>query len=138
VAAAAGNSTNGRTFRRARAAFTLLEVLVATLILAGGIVGVLATFSLGVRAASRAEQLERAVQVATNEMESAVSAPAGATQPRTGSVGRYTWEVDYAEKPHRLVLATVRVTWSEDGKPQTFHLSQLFTPPEASGEKGAP
>jgi hypothetical protein len=109
-------------------------VLVATTILAGGIVGVAAVFSLGVRAASRAEHLEGAVQVAGNQLESAVSAPARAAQPRTGAEGRYTWAVDYTEKPHRLVLATVTVTWNEDGRPQSFQLSQLMMPPEAPAE----
>jgi prepilin-type N-terminal cleavage/methylation domain-containing protein len=117
-----------RARRGSRLAFTLLEVLVATSILAVGIVGVLAVFSLSIRAASTAEQLDTAVRLATNRLELAVAVPAGGIRPDSGSAGRFKWTVTYTDKPHRLVLATVQVTWTDGGQPQTYQLSQLFMP----------
>lgn len=116
-----------RGSRRAQA-FTLLEVLVATTLLATGIVGVLATFSLSVRAASASEHLEDAVQLASVRLELAVATPADRLRPESGNAGRYAWDVAFTDKPEGLVLATIRVTWSESGRPQTFQLSQLFKP----------
>ena len=114
--------------RRAATAFTLLEVLVASTLLATGIVGVLAVFLASVRAASAAEHLEDAVSLASIELELAVATPADRLQPLSGNSGRYAWAVAFTDKPEGLVLTTVRVTWSEGGRPQAFQLSQLFKP----------
>jgi len=125
-----------RDSRRAPAAFTLLEVLVATTLLATGILGVLAVFSLSVRSASAAEHLDDAVQLAGNHLELAVAMPPDRLPPVSGNSGRYAWTINFTEKPEGLVLATVRVTWSEGGSPRAFQLEQLFKPDTGRGPDG--
>ena len=108
--------------------FTLLEVLVATTLLATGIVGVLGVCSLSVRAASASQHLDDAVQLASSHLELAVALPGERLQPVSDSTERYAWTVTFIEQPEGLVRATVSVTWIEGGRPQTFRLSQVFKP----------
>src|SRR6478672_6177180 len=91
-----------RRGNRRVAGFTLLEVLVATTLLATGIVGVLATLSVSVRAASAAEHLGDAVQLASGRLELAVATPADRLQPERGDSGGYGWTVAFTDKPEGL------------------------------------
>jgi prepilin-type N-terminal cleavage/methylation domain-containing protein len=112
-----------------RRGFTLLEALVATTILGAGIVGTLSVFSMCQRRTARTMHLDEAVDIAQSRMAITLSTPADRIAPAGGSIGRYQWAVSYAEKPYGLVQATVTVTWPEGGQPETYKLSQLFTPP---------
>lgn len=114
--------------RKRDGAFTLIEVLVATTILAGGIIGVVGAFSLSDRAASRACRLRGAAEVAQRVLASAVAANAEKLQPASGSSGRFAWKLIYSDKPHDLMLASVSVTWLDRGRTETFELSRIFLP----------
>jgi prepilin-type N-terminal cleavage/methylation domain-containing protein len=109
-------------------AFTLIEVIVALAILAFGILGVMAAFSLCTRTASDGFRLAEAVSISQRELELAVNVPLGAMEPKSGTSGLFKWKVTFVEKDHDLVLASVLVQWTRLGKLQTFHLSQVFMP----------
>lgn len=108
--------------------FTLIEVIVALTVLAVGILGVVDAFSSCGRVASHSLRVAQAMNIVQKELELASVTPASSLAPKTGSVGQYSWQVEFAEKPHGLVRATVEVRWTEQGKPQVFQLSQIFRP----------
>src|SRR5205823_3993902 len=82
-------------------------------VLGVGIVGVLAAFSVSLRAASRSERIERAVEVAENQMELAVTGSADGLHPAAAVDGGYHWVRNYSDRPMGLALASVTVTWTE-------------------------
>lgn len=113
--------------RRAPEGFTLLEILVAVMILSVGIVGALGVFTLSLRTGTQASRLGRATEIAQRELALASAAP-GAAMGQTGSQGAYTWQTKQVDLPEGLIALSVAVKWSRRGRPQTFALSQIITP----------
>lgn len=109
-------------------AFTLLEVLVSLIILAVGIMGIMAAVLAGSHTGSATMRLEEAVTIAQRELELATSKPTGELTAATGSSGYFHWTVNYANKPHNLVLASVNVQWHEQGEPRDYGLMRVFAP----------
>ena len=112
---------------RGQDGFTLLEILVAMMILSVGIVGALRVFTLSLRTGTQASRLGRATEIAQREL-ALISAAPGAAMGQTGSEGAYTWQTKQVDLPEGLVGVSVAVKWSQRGKPQTFALSQIATP----------
>lgn len=108
--------------------FTLIEVLVAMTMLAVGILGVMGAFTLAMQTASRSGRLGEVAAVAEQQLELAVTTRPGEAEPKTGSAGPYAWTVTFSDRPHALMLASVTVSWSDHGQPQTFQLSRVFLP----------
>lgn len=111
-----------------RGAFTLLEVLVSLIVLAVGIMGIMAAVLAGSRAGSEALRLEEAVAIAQRELELATNKPADQLTEAAGSSGYFQWTVNYRNKPHNLVLASVNVQWRQQGEPRDYELLQVFAP----------
>jgi len=105
-------------------------------ILSAGLIGLLAGFSLSIRAGNRAMRLEQAVTLAENRLALAVGRTAEQCLPEAGTEGRYHYEVNYQDKPEQLMAATVRVRWLDGGRMRTFSLSRLFLPlrPRGGGD----
>ncbi len=114
--------------------FTLAEILVAVTILAVGILGVLGTFSVSLRAGTQASRLETAAAIADRELELVVAAHKEITSDSGGSSGQYRYKVRVTELPQNLLLASVEVRWFERGRSETFRLSRVFVAPH-DGER---
>ena len=108
--------------------FSLIEVMVATAILSGGIIGLIGTFRMSSHAASRGEHANNVAALASNIMGSAVAVSTDQHESSEGSSGPYTWNLSYSQKQHGLVQATVLVSWLEQGQTKNFRLAQVFLP----------
>ena len=119
-----------RPKRRNSGGFSLLEILVAVTILSVGILGVLAGFSVSTRAAARAYRNDQAAVIAQGKLDEVLVLPASELEPASGESGQFHWALEFEAKPLGLVRATVVVGWLEQGRPETYRLSQLFLPQE--------
>ncbi len=116
---------------------TLIEVLVAFIVLSVTMAVIMQIFSGGMRNARTAESYSRAVFLAQSRL-----AAAGAEQPLapgeySGNVGNtLRWNVsvspaeddgatDQQRMPARLYHVRVRVDWSEDGRQRQVELTSL-------------
>ncbi len=97
-------------------------------ILSAGVIGLLAGFSLSIRAGSRAMHLQEAVTIAENQLALSITQAADRLTPSAGSSGQYEWEVAFEDKEGALKEAAVVVAWLERGQEQTFRLSRIFLP----------
>lgn len=104
--------------------FTLIEVIVAMTILSVGAIGVLGTISLALQTSSESLRLSAATALGDRLLRE-VEATNG---PASGSEGNFSWKLSFAEKPHRLVLASVAVEWLNRGKATHLVLSRLYLP----------
>ena len=105
-----------------RRGFTLLEVLVALVLVAGGVVATIGTVSASLRGASLARAHARGVALANARMNELVLAVddslAYYARPRAGAFvapfEAYRWRARLARRPLSpgLVVATVAVTWT--------------------------
>ena len=115
-----------------RAAFTLLEILVAVTILSAGILGVLGAFSLSLRAGVRAARVEDAARIGERQVQLGIVGPAEALRAQRGAEGAFAWQLDFEQAQEGLMLASVTVTWSEQGRGQKFRFSRVFLPARAA------
>jgi prepilin-type N-terminal cleavage/methylation domain-containing protein len=120
--------------RRVVRGFTLLEVLVATTVLAVGIISVMSGVSASVRASSSAAMLRGAVDLAQNQLTLAVAAPVSDGQMQSGTSGRYSWSVSYTPQDGGMILAVVTVRWSERSMERSYELSQLLISRPRAGD----
>lgn len=112
--------------------FTLIEVIVATLILSIGITGIIGIFNISIRATSRGDRISEATSIARRILEPSVAISADKYMPQEGNVGQFKWNLSYSQKPHGLMKATVVVNWLDKGQPEAFELSQIFQPRQES------
>ena len=110
--------------------FTLIEILVAVTILAVGVVGAIGVFSQSMKAGSRAERLEKAIEIAQCELELAVATlnDPNQLQARETQSGLYKWRIALDEKEFGLVCVSVIVTWQQEGLREELVLSELALP----------
>ncbi len=111
-----------------RRGFSLVEVVVAMSIFAGGVLGVMGAFSVATRTGTQALRLDTAVELAERKLNAAVILPADRLQPHNGEEGIFQWQVGYTSKPHQLMAATATVTWLDRGADRRFQLTRVFLP----------
>ncbi len=118
----------------AEGGFTLLEVLVATMVLGISVVVVLQLFSGGLDQARRAEDYTRAVLHARAKMEEVLlDLPSGPVLERGDFGDGYRWawetlpdtEAPVAELGVQPVLVRVSVGWGFDQNPKEYHLQTM-------------
>ena len=119
-------------------AFTLIETLVASVVLAVGVVGLMGTFSVCVQAAARNRRGDQAATLARNLLELAAAAEAGRLGPDRRAAGPFRWSLELSDKPADLLLASVVVEWTDGGVARSFRLEQLFLPRPAGGQGDEP
>jgi Tfp pilus assembly protein PilV len=113
--------------------FTLAEALVSMTILAVGIVGVLAAFSLASRSGSEAMRLAEAARLAEWQLQLVLCSDGSDFAPE-GASGPYKWEAKVTDLREGLQLASVAVKWSDRGGARTFELSEVFLPRWREGD----
>jgi len=111
-----------------RAGFTLLEVLVALLVLSVGLMGAMGALVLANRTARDAAKLQEAVRYAERELTLATQVAENQVQNKIESQGQFTCNVAYENKPYGLYLATATVRWSQRSQLQSYQLSKVFRP----------
>jgi Tfp pilus assembly protein PilV len=123
-----------RRRRRATRAFTLVEVMIASLVLVFGIVSAIGAMQSGVRAMDRARKLALATQVLQTEMErlrlknwsqlDALSGTATFTADATASgASAFTCTRTIAAPKTDMKEITLTAEWrGSDGRPQTARL----------------
>ena len=118
--------------------FTLLEVLVATMVLGIAVVIVMQLFSGGLDQARRAEDYTRAVFHARAKMEEILlDVPPGPIQEQGEFGDGYRWALETqpdadaaaVELGLQPVLIRVTIGWGFDQRPQEFHLHTMALAP---------
>jgi type II secretory pathway pseudopilin PulG len=109
-----------------RHGFTLVEAVVATSILAFGILGVIGGISLSTRTATAAMRQVEAAELAANQLELAIAAFSGAAQGLSGRQEPYRWRVDFQVKERELFLAEAAVEWDQLDRTEVLQLRRLF------------
>ena len=118
--------------------FTLLEVLVATMVLGIAVVVLLQLFSGALDQARRADDYTRAVFHARSKMEELLLDPPAAAIMERGDFGdgyRWAWEVlpdtDASTGMIGVQPVMIRVTigWGFDQRPKEYHLQTMVLAP---------
>jgi prepilin-type N-terminal cleavage/methylation domain-containing protein len=122
--------------------FTLLETLVAVMILAVSLVILLQLLSQDLRSTGYSMEYGRAVLLARMKMEELLVRETPAAAPLNGDFeGGYTWSADFratdaaaAVRGMRPLELTVAVHWRQEGRPKQLSLStiKLYPNPEGS------
>ncbi|MCX8043866.1 MAG: prepilin-type N-terminal cleavage/methylation domain-containing protein [Desulfobacterota bacterium] len=122
------------------AGFTLLEVLIAVVILGLSITAILQQFSLALRGGSAAQDMSRAVLYAKQKLEELKTADEVAIGSESGSFeDGFLWETSIEPYPlpepegmaiaeqlrHELVQLTARVIWQSGVQQKRVELSTL-------------
>ncbi len=110
------------------AGFSLLEMLVAAVVLAVGLVIVTGSISAGATAATRSERRLLARQIAADRLNRAAAAEFSAlpAEGETAAGGvQYRWRVTEAGSDGELVTVTCAVHWRGRGRERTVTLSRL-------------
>jgi type II secretion system protein I len=137
-----------------RAGFTLLEMMVATVIMGVAVVALLSGISTAMRNADRLTDYDRAVQLARSKMDELLTdrrAPAGSTVDGAfppslmgGSEGGWRAHIAHFEIPPQAAAGAplldrveLEVWWMSGGRRRTFSLEGyrqgFMTPEEAAG-----
>jgi len=126
-----------RQMRSSQAGVSLLEILIAVSILGISFTAIFSSLSSGLRAAARLDQYQRAVDLATNQLNEMVLDPTlepGQVISGVSSSG-LRWKakselVDSRpgpaqDRPLQLVRLVVEVSWARPTRPQSFVLQTL-------------
>ena len=123
--------------RRDAGGFTLIEVVVALLVVSIASAAAFEGFAVGFRASRQAGALEEAVFVAQSKLdEAAVVLPSGAAESSGVVLGRYRWKArveapaggpDRSEGAGALqpYVVSVKVSWGEGEAERSLSLSAL-------------
>ena len=114
--------------RAALRGLTLLETLVAMTLLSVSIVGLTSAISQNARLATSSIRSEEALGIARNRLALSVAEAEALPVPTRGTEQGYGWELSYEDRPHRLVLATVVVTWLDRGVERSLTLAEVYVP----------
>ncbi len=100
--------------------FSLLEVLIASIIMVIGIIGLFPAFTAGLKSNSRARAWTEAAELAQKKIEEIKTGQLG---PYEGQDGRYFWQVerfanvDLADiKPGILEKYILTISWQDKGR----------------------
>jgi prepilin-type N-terminal cleavage/methylation domain-containing protein len=108
--------------------FTLLEVLVAMVVMAGSLLTVTSALSLSLQAGNQGDRMRQAAQIAHEELVQACHALPDKRTADSGTQGQFRWSRAYYLKDHNLVMAEITVSWSDRNTPQQYRLSEVFIP----------
>ena len=120
---------------RSRRGFTLIEVMVAIVLLSVGILGVMGAVRGVTRASGRAEETVEAVTLARgmlNEIKSSGSVQTGTSNGDFGVQNPgYRWEstVETSADVADLLQITVTVLWPDGPRENRYNLTTLYLPP---------
>jgi len=120
---------------RGKCGFTLVEVLVATVLLATGLVGALGAFSAAIRASGAAHYYTTTAALAESkltELTATGSVSPGTTQGDFGEdLPEYSWRLQVQETEHTgLFRADLTIFYQQEGRTREFGLTTyLFRPP---------
>lgn len=114
--------------------FTLVEVLVAMVVLSVGILGLLGALFLSSNVSSRSERLDGAVNLANLKLLQAICISSDKLQPEQGKEDRYSYTLSMENRPGGLMAAKMTVQWLEGGSTQEYTLSRIFSPASARQE----
>jgi general secretion pathway protein I len=116
--------------RRARAGFTLVEVLVALVVTVSVLVILAQGFSVGATASVGAQKLSRAVMLAEQKLAEYETGEASLTSGGTGDFGQdhpgYTWSVSVSAGSNNLTELTVTVSWKQVEQAQSYSIARLM------------
>lgn len=117
---------------------TLVEVLVAMVVMSFGVLGVLGAILLSSNVSMRSRHLDRAVTLANTKLEQAVCTTADKLVAQQGRVEQFTYWLSIENRPGGLKVATITIKWPEGQNIQKYTLSRIFMPappPEEEDEK---
>lgn len=110
-----------------RAAFTLVEVIVALGILAVAFLAVFTALRTCADAAHHAQMLTESVLLAETLLTQTALAQNLAFQTTTGSQGPFTWQVQVLQTPvENLALIAVKIEWTQQQRKQQYDLVSLL------------
>jgi len=119
--------------------FTLLEALVAAVVLTVGLILALEGITAGLAASNRVSRRAAGIAVASEMLNrsaaGAVAVPSSGDASRDGAV--YTWQVDWDAAPAAIPKLACRVEWTHRGRTHSIALSRLIARPQ-SGREEAP
>jgi len=128
--------------QRHRQGLTLLELVIATAILAIGLVGIVEVYSRGIRAAGESEGMMIASLIARQKLAEFDEMPELEPDSEDGDVSEpyetYSWQTEVDEVPDREYLYRIRIviTWNERDQPRELEFETiLFKPPEEEEEE---
>jgi len=128
--------TPGRKQRAQWRAFTLIEVMVATVVLSVSLLAIFGTFSTAQRAAVRARNLDTAVELAEVHLASLMEqnfSPWGARQGVFNS--HFQWKCmikpDFEKS---LLVVSIEVIWKERGATQSYMHRTVVVAPSGQRE----
>ena len=114
-----------------RTGFTLVEVMVATVVLSVSLLAIFGTMSVAQRSAVRAECLRRAVDLAERKLVDLMAhgyVPWGVSQGTFDH--RFRWKAEITPGPDGgLLTVRVVVTWDERGTVQAHRLNTVVVVP---------
>ena len=110
-----------------RAAFTLVEVIVALGILAVAFMAVFTALRTCADAAHHAQMLTESVLLAETLLTQTALAQNLAFQTTTGIQGPFTWQVQVLPTPvENLALIVVKIEWTQQQRKQQYNLVSLL------------
>ncbi|MEM1330079.1 MAG: type II secretion system protein [Planctomycetota bacterium] len=121
---------------RSAAAFTLLEVVLASTILSVGAIGVVGSIGAALRSVIEADRLTLAAEIAEARLiETCASVSAGLSPlALSGDEGDVEWAAEVQEPDANVALVTVRVTWVHRGESRSFELREAVFVLQTEGE----
>jgi type II secretion system protein I len=129
--------------RRTTAGFTLLEVVVALVIFAVGVLAIIDLFSGSLRLSEGARDVSAAQVYASQRMEEALLFPDPKPGGESGEFGekyrwetRTTWEPSGEERPFREVRIRVTIRWDDGAQERSVDLAASRWERRQPGEKG--
>lgn len=129
--------------RLATAGFTLLEVMVALVIFAVGVLAVIDLFSGSLRLSEGARDVSAAQVYASQRMEEALLSPDPKPGVESGEFGekyrwetRTTWETSEEGSPFREVRIQVSIRWNDGAQEHSVDLVASRWEGRQPGEEG--
>jgi prepilin-type N-terminal cleavage/methylation domain-containing protein len=114
--------------------FTLLEVMVAMVILGVGLLGIYSAIARSIQVNGNNKRLMAATEIAHKQLALGTMRLASEMVAESGKTGLFSWETTFTSKSHGLMLVTVVVTWEQQGRLQTLSRSQVFYPVQEQEE----
>lgn len=113
--------------KRADAGFTMVELMVAILLIAIGILPVAMVQSRSTRDVVATGQSTRALSIAQDQMEVVRTSGFSTAKIDSGLVTGFTWKTDLTSLSVSLKRVDVTVSWTNKGVAQSLQISDLIS-----------